>query len=158
MKISELKNHLNQLLSLHFVKSDGAAIPAHFHITEIGLNTKHYIDCGGTIRNEKLASFQVWVANDTDHRLSTSKLLGIIHKSAALLGSEDLEIEVEYQTDTIGRYGLELEGQNFVLTPKSTTCLAADHCGISPEQMPEAPLFEIASAKFACCTPGGGCC
>ena len=33
---------------------------------------------------------------------------------------EDLEIEVEYQVNTIGKYELDFNGTNFILTAKQT--------------------------------------
>ena len=80
-------------------------------MTEVGKVTKHFIDCGGTERNEEVISFQLWSANDYDHRLHSKKLLDIIELSEKVLGIEDLEIEVEYQADTIGKFGLEFDGQ-----------------------------------------------
>lgn len=49
--------------------------PAHFHITEMGLVTKNFIDCGNTIREEKLITFQVWYAGDLEHRLASNQEL-----------------------------------------------------------------------------------
>ena len=51
MKLSELKNKLSTVSNLTFVQPNGVFVPRHFHITEIGLVTKHFIDCGGTVRN-----------------------------------------------------------------------------------------------------------
>jgi len=48
--------------------------------------------------------------------------------------NEDLDIEIEYQTETISRFGLDFDGNNFLLTTKHTNCLANDHCGIPPEK------------------------
>jgi hypothetical protein len=39
-------------------------VPEHFHVTEVGVVTKDFIDCGGTVRHEKVANFQLWDAND----------------------------------------------------------------------------------------------
>jgi hypothetical protein len=155
MLVSEFKNHLNTLTSVQFIQPNGVAVPSHFHVTEMGLTTKNFVDCGGTVRSEKNLSFQLWVANDVEHRLVPDKLKGIITKSEKLFGSEDLEVEVEYQSETIGRYGLSFDGINFVLTTKQTNCLAQDHCGIPAEKM----TVEMSNAKNAAsCAPGGGCC
>jgi hypothetical protein len=64
-----------------------------------------------------------------------------------------LDIEVEYQQETIGKFGLALDGQDFVLTPKQTACLAQDACGI-PNQLFSLPQLQTAGS----CSPGGGCC
>src|SRR3954471_7544608 len=126
MKLSDFKNKLSTLNSVNFVQPDGKIVPLHFHITEAGLTTKHFIDCGGTVRDEKVVNFQLWEANDFEHRLTAEKLLGIISLSEKVLGIEDHEIEVEYQTNTIGRYGVEAKGDGFELTAKHTNCLASD--------------------------------
>ena len=97
MKLSQIKNQLQQLNDVNFKLADGTMVPAHFHVTEVGLITKHFIDCGGTVRNEKVVNFQLWNANDTDHRLKPQKLLNIISLSEKTVLIEDLEIEVEYQ-------------------------------------------------------------
>ena len=157
MKLSQIKNQLQQLNDVNFKLADGTMVPAHFHVTEVGLITKHFIDCGGTVRNEKVVNFQLWNANDTDHRLKPQKLLNIISLSENTLGIEDLEIEVEYQSDTIGKYGLDFDGENFILTTKQTNCLAQDKCGIPPEKL-KVNMAYLQTEKTACCTPGSSCC
>ena len=156
MKLSELKNHLGNVDSLNFVQHNGAPIPKHFHITEAGLTTKHFIDCGGTIREEKTANFQIWTSKDTEHRLAPEKLSKILSMSDKFFNNEDLDIEVEYQTDTVGKYGLTFQSGDFLLTSKQTDCLAKDNCGI-PKEKQELQLAELETNK-SCCTPGGGCC
>lgn len=157
MKLSEFKQHLNQVQGLSFVLPDGTAVPSHFHVTEVGQVTKHFIDCGGTIRIEKAVNFQLWEAGDYDHRLAPEKLKNIIALSESKLALEDAEIEVEYQAQTIGKYGVSFNGAQFELTAKATNCLAADKCGIPPEKQ-KIKLSEVAGNAAACCTPGGGCC
>ena len=153
MKLSEIKQRLRKLETVNFQLEDGTGIPEHFHVTEVGVVTKNFIDCGGTVRNEKVANFQLWDANDFEHRLKPQKLLSIIDLSEKILGMEDLEIEVEYQSGTIGKYYLDFKGENFVLKSTQTNCLALDKCGIPPEKL-KVNLKESAPA----CTPGGGCC
>ena len=53
--------YLQTVSSLHFVLPDEQAIPSHFHITEIALVDKTYIDCGGTKRHEQIVTMQLWV-------------------------------------------------------------------------------------------------
>ncbi|HUH27280.1 DUF6428 family protein [Gelidibacter sp.] len=154
MKLSEIKNKLNKLDKIAFQLPNGELVPNHFHVTEVGKITKHFIDCGGTVRNEKVVNFQLWNANDYDHRLHPEKLLSIIELSERILGIEDLDIEVEYQGNTIGKFALDFDGKNFLLTNKQTDCLAKDKCGI-PEEKPEAKLSDL---KNESCTPGDGCC
>lgn len=156
MKLSEIKSILSTIEDITFVLENGAAVPEHFHVTEVGLITKKFIDCGGTIRNEKVINFQLWNANDYDHRLQPKKLLDIIELSEKALEIGDYEIEVEYQSETIGKYDLAFNGNTFLLLNKKTACLAEDQCGI-PAAKPKLKLSEIQSQNN-CCTPGAGCC
>tara|TARA_R110001632_G_scaffold39718_2_gene99329 strand:+ start:5954 stop:6400 length:447 start_codon:yes stop_codon:yes gene_type:complete len=148
MKLSEIKKHLESLKTIAFQLPNGLLVPNHFHVTEVGKITKNFIDCGGTLRKEEVINFQLWEANDYDHRLHPEKLVNIIELSEKVLGLQDLEIEVEYQSETIGKYGLDFNGKNFLLTTTNTNCLAQDSCGI-PVQKQE---------KVAACAPGSGCC
>ena len=157
MKLSEIKTKLAELNSVDFELQNGTKVPEHFHVTEVGVVHKHFIDCGGTVRNEKIANFQLWNANDTDHRLKPQKLLNIIELSEKTLGIEDLEVEVEYQMETIGRYALEFNGKSFVLMPKFTDCLASDSCGI-PQEKKKIRLSEIIVNNNSCCSPDSNCC
>lgn len=155
MKLSEVKNKLNQLKTISFRLPNGALVPNHFHVTEVGKITKHFIDCGGTVRKEEVVNFQLWNANDYDHRLHPEKLLNIIELSENILGIEDLDIEVEYQGDTIGKFGLDFDGTHFLLTNKQTDCLAKDNCGI-PVEKSKVKLADLNNEP--CCSPGGNCC
>jgi hypothetical protein len=156
MKLSEIKKHLSEAETVNFKLPDGTYVPEHFHVTEVGEITKHFIDCGGTVRHEKVTNFQLWNANDTEHRLKPKKLLDIIALSEKVLGIEDSEIEVEYQSDTIGKYDLGFNGTDFLLLAKQTDCLAKDNCGIPPEKM-KVKLADVQNGS-SCCAPGGGCC
>ncbi len=151
MKLSEIKKHLNHVQSIAFQLPDGSMVPVNFHITEVGKISKHFIDCGGTVRSEEVASFQLWDSNDHDHRLNPEKLINIIGLSEKILGLEDLEIEVEYQGETINKYGLDFDGKSFLLTIIQTDCLAKEKCGI-PIEKPKRRIGEIS------CAPGTGCC
>lgn len=155
MKLSEVKNTLNTLENVTFQLPNGTFVPEHFHVTEVGLVTKNFIDCGGTVRKETVVNFQLWDANDFEHRLKPKKLLDIIELSEKILGIEDLEIEVEYQDTTIGKYDLAFNGENFELINKLTTCLAPEKCGV-PQEKTKVKLSEIKSKVG--CTPGGNCC
>lgn len=155
MKLSEIKHRLKRLNNIVFQLPNGELVPNHFHITEIGKITKNFIDCGGTVRKEEKASFQLWDAEDYDHRLQPKKLISIIELSEKVLEMKDLEIEVEYQAETIRRFGLDFDGNNFLLTIKHTDCLAKDQCGI-PMEKPKMKLSELQNINS--CTPGSGCC
>lgn len=157
MKLSILKNHLSTLKTIAFELPDGSLVPSHFHVTEVGKVSKHFIDCGGTVRNEDVISLQLWSANDYDHRLHPEKLINIIELSEKTLGLDDLEIEVEFQGNaTINKYGLGFNGKNFVLTNKLTACLAEDACGI-PQEKPKVKLSDL-QEQTSCCSPSSGCC
>lgn len=157
MKLSAIKNILTSLEEVNFVLPNGQFVPKHFHITEVGLINKHFIDCGGTVRKENVINFQLWEAGDFDHRLAPEKLVKIITLSEKTLDLQDQEIEVEYQAGTIGKYGLDFDGVNFLLTNKQTACLASDACGI-PAEKQKASLANLGKSDTASCTPGGGCC
>lgn len=151
MKLSKFKAHLKQLETIAFQLPDGSLVPRHFHITEVGKISKHFIDCGGTVRSEEVANFQLWDSIDYDHRLHPEKLTHIIELSEKILGLGDLDIEVEYQGETINKFGLEYDGKHFLLTTTQTDCLAKDNCGIPPVKLKK-NLSEIS------CAPGSGCC
>ncbi|PZX46339.1 DUF6428 family protein [Algoriphagus chordae] len=156
MKLSEVKSALANLETIAFQLPTGELVPTHFHVTEVGKITKHFIDCGGTVRNENVANFQLWNADDYNHRLHPEKLLSIIELSEKVLELEDFEVEVEYQAETIGKFGLDFDGVNFLLTSKQTDCLAKEKCGI-PEQKPRVRLATLQATEESC-TPGSGCC
>lgn len=156
MKLSEIKNHLKGLETIAFQLPNGQLVPRHFHVTEVGQVTKHFIDCGGKIRKEEVVNFQLWEENDYDHRLHPEKLVHIIELSEKIFNFPDLEIEVEYQgKDTIGKYGLDFDGTHFLLTSKVTACLAREACGL-PDGKPRIRLSDL--SKMAPCTPNSGCC
>ncbi len=156
MKLSQVKAMLTTLDNLSFKLEKGTEIPKHFHITEVGMVTKNFIDCGGTIRSEKLVNFQLWYSTDKDHRLLPKKLLDIIELSENKLGIEDFEVEVEYQSDTIGKYALAFDENQFILKSKTTACLAEDQCGI-PQEKPRIKLTELVNNSSSC-NPKSGCC
>ncbi|WP_281637928.1 DUF6428 family protein [Flavobacterium marginilacus] len=155
MKLSQIKKLLGTVETVNFQLPNGTFVPEHFHVTEVGLINKRFIDCGGTVRSETVANFQLWDANDFEHRLKPEKLLNIIQLSEKVLGIEDFEIEVEYQNTTIGKYDLGFNGENFELLNKHTACLAQDQCGI-PSEKQKVRLSDI-NAK-PCCAPEAKCC
>ncbi len=157
MRLSEFKKIVSSLEDLNFQLTDGTSVPSHYHVTEIGNISKDFIDCGGTIRNERVVNFQLWYSIDFDHRLKPKKMLDIIELSERKLGIEDAEIEVEYQADTIGKFGLDFDGKNFVLTNKQTACLAMDNCGIPTEKI-KVSLAALGKKTENCCSPESGCC
>ena len=151
MNITEIKTILKASKTIAFKLPNGTLVPAHFHVTEIGKVHKDFIDCGGKRRQESKISFQLWEENDYDHRLHPEKLVSIIELAERQLGLADEIIEVEYQGDTIGKYNLEHDGQNFILAPQQTACLAKENCVPAHS---EETMMSLGSE----CTPGGGCC
>ena len=153
MKLSAFRAALDQNKdgNLAILLPSGNNIPAHFHITEVGRTEKNFVDCGGKTRHVAFASLQVWVADDTDHRLPAGKLSVIIEKAAGLLGSDDPEMQVECQEGTIGLFSVESSviqdgSLVFILANKQTACLAMEVC------IPDAKDEE------GCCGSGSSCC
>lgn len=157
MTLEQIKEILPTLENVEFQLEDGTFVPEHFHVTEVGQINKKFIDCGGVIREESVVNFQLWNADDYEHRLKPGKLLNIIKLSEEKLGIENNEIEVEYQSNTIGKYDLEFNGKVFVLKSKTTACLAQDACGIPSEKLKK-NLAELPVNNANTCKPGGGCC
>ena len=135
MKLTELKAALatHPDSEIRFQLPNGETIPAHAHVTEVARIDKRFIDCGGTLRTDRLCRLQTWVAHDLDHRLRAEKLLKILIKAAPVLETEDLEVDIEYQTGFISQFPLaEVRFEKgrllFVLTERLTACLAEDKC------------------------------
>lgn len=153
MQLSAFKQTLGQLETLQFQLPNGQLVPAHFHITEVGHVTRNFIDCGGTLRQENKLNLQLWVASDTDHRLKPDSVLNILQLAEKQLEYADMEVEVEYQQNTVGRYRLAFDGSTFQLINTQTACLAPDHCGI-PQEKPRVRV----TASGVSCNPNAGCC
>lgn len=118
---------------MRFRLPDGTLSAPHAHITEVGVVSKAFIDCGGTIRNEIKCQLQSWVADDLDHRLSASKLLSIIDKAKRILGSDDLSVELEHDIGYATQFQLtsaEIRASELIiqLSGRHTACLAPDIC------------------------------
>lgn len=122
-------------VKMHWMLPDQSFVPAHYHITEVGKVQKDFIDCGGTVRSATSCLLQVWVANDTDHRLETNTLASIMAVAEPLLATDELPLEVEYEDGVISQYpvaGMEVtpSGLLFSLGTKHTACLAPEKCGV----------------------------
>ena len=158
MRLSEFKRALLETQELQFQVENGDRVPAHFHVTEVGKIDKKFMDCGGVLREETTISFQLWTSIDLHHRLKSSKLIQIIELSEEKLDLADSQIEVEYQAETIGKFGLEFTDGIFMLTGKKTDCLAKENCGIPGIELIQVVSDKVKSTAGECCTPGGGCC
>lgn len=154
MKLNEFKVALATKSKLTFQLPNGETVPSHFHVTEVGKIQKTFIDCGGTKRVEERINFQLWTADDVDHSLHPDKLMKIVELAEKELDLSNEEIEVEYQSSTIGKYGLEDGGEFFQLVATLTDCLAKDKCGIPEEKI----RVNIADLNANSCAPGSGCC
>lgn len=137
----------NPAAAVHLMLPDKSFVPAHFHITEVGRVHKDFIDCGGTVRSTTACVLQVWVAQDFDHRLDTTKLAKVVRIAAPLLKSSDLPVEVEYENQTVSQFLLTVaevtpSGVLLHLGTKHTACLAPERCGIGATTTP------------CCSTPG----
>ena len=152
MTLHQLQSHLRRQPSLRITLPNGHPVPAHFHITEVGEVTKHFIDCGGTVRRERRISLQLWTADDLDHRLKAEKAVKILELAERTLGLGDVEIEVEYQgATTIERYGLAADEAGLRLMTTQTACLALEACAVPAVSAKSLPLA-------GSCSPGSGCC
>ena len=153
MLLSAFKQTLRELDTLKFQLPNGQFVPANFHITEVGSVTRNYMDCGGLLREENKLNLQLWVASDTDHRLKPNSVLNILQLAEKQLGYSNLELEVEYQRSTVGRYKLAFDGAVFQLINTQTACLAPDQCGITQEK----PRVRV-TANGLSCNPDSDCC
>ncbi len=157
MKLSEFKQALTKVDQVSFLLPNGKQIPLHAHITEVGEVNKRFIDCGGTLREEKHIAMQLWYSVDVWHRLKGEKVISIIKIAEDRLGITDQEIVVEYQGETIESYGLEFNGSQFQLTQTQTACLATDQCGITIKGIKNT-IKEKAAIIGDSCGPGANCC
>lgn len=151
MTLQEFKNSLENRSDLSFIIENGIKIPAYFHITEMGVKTKHFMHCGGVMKKDSKITFQLWTSDDYEHRLSSYKLSAIIKKAESLIKEDldNLEIEMEYQDYTIGIYSVNLIDNQYILEPTITDCLAKEACGI------DEPKKEIETSEF--CSIDGCC-
>ena len=72
MKISEFKKYLNTLDHLNFQLENGTLVPAHIHVTEVGVRSKRFIDCGGVLREEDRKSTRLNSSHMSESRMPSS--------------------------------------------------------------------------------------
>ena len=60
MKLSQIKILLSTAETVNFKLPNGEYVPEHFHVTEVGMVSKHFIDCGGVERREEVVNFQLF--------------------------------------------------------------------------------------------------
>ena len=162
MKITELKARLRAQpeLNVTIALPDGGRVPAHYHITEVGHVMKRFVDCGGTVRTSETCVLQTHFGSPKDdgHRLTAGKLAHILDLAQALLQTDELPVEVEYENGVLSQFplqGVAVDGSALVLQlgQKHTDCLAKDRCGIEDDAAQ-------AQETERCCagTASGGCC
>lgn len=123
----------NPEVGLNIQLPSGETIPPHFHVTEVAQVTKEFVDCGGTLRKSIVCMLQIWVANDYDHRLNSTKLSKIL---SYYRGNDFSPVEIEYEKDGVTSIyevvDLQFvkDGLLFVLDNKHTGCLSPDKCGV----------------------------
>ncbi|MCH7227928.1 DUF6428 family protein [Haloferula sp. A504] len=138
-----------------FRLSDGSEVPPHFHVTEVGHAAKSFIDCGGKRHTTESCLLQLWIADDTDHRLLASKLLSIFDRADGLLPSTALPVEIEHEAPVltqlpITRCDVTDAELHFHTEFKHTDCLAKDIC------LPDFSLPALPGQQA--CNPASGCC
>lgn len=161
MKISQfahlLETHPDK--PFHLVLPGDNIVPASFHITEVGHVTKKFIDCGGKLHTAQSCQLQVWLGNDTDHRLYAGKMAGVLNLARAkgVLPGEDLDVEIEYEDTAISQYTVEdfTVSESAVvlsLAGKHTDCLAKGVC------VPNSLALPMAAGEAGCGCGPSGCC
>jgi hypothetical protein len=94
---------------------------------------KRFVDCGGTFRSDSFCRLQTWMADDFDHRLRADKLLRILDKAASFLGTDEIEVDVEYELGVITHSPvvsatISPDAILFNLEERRTACLAPEKC------------------------------
>ncbi|MFD2256613.1 DUF6428 family protein [Luteolibacter algae] len=158
MKLLELKALLSEFSSRYFrIKlPDGNQVPLSFHVTEVGHVHKTFLDCGGTLRENRCCQLQIWVGEDFDHRIETGKMAAIMEKAKSILPDEEVPVEIEYEDKVISQYvivGHELTNDAviLILENKHTECLAPELCGL-----PAIGRLPAIGGKSSCSGPN--CC
>jgi hypothetical protein len=88
---------------------------------------------------------QTWFADDLEHRLKAGKLLRILEKAAVFLGTDQIEVDVEYEVGVITYSPVHSasihEGEIvFKLEERRTACLAMEKCLQQPEILKFKPI------------------
>ena len=125
----------------------GKAVPQSFHITEVGLISKTFIDCGGKVHSIQSCQLQAWIGPDVDHTIEAGKMADILEKAQAIIPNDFLDLEVEYEDEVISQYAVESaqvsdDAVTLLLATKHTDCLAKELCLV----------------PAGGCAPASGCC
>ena len=84
-------------------------------------------------------------------------IVSIIKSTEKIFEGENLDIEIEYQQETIGKFGLDFIDDKFQLTNTQTNCLAQDSCAIPLEKV-KIKMSDLQAQIADCCAPNSGCC
>jgi hypothetical protein len=162
MILLELQNELSKqpAANLRFALPNGETVPAHAHVTEVARIDKRYIDCGGTLRHDSHCRLQTWISDDIDHRLTAGKLAKILQMAAPILGSDDLEVDIEHEVGFISQFPLAsvtlLNGEFILnLTQIHAACFAIEKCKPAPAAVLD---FNASTVNFREKQPASGCC
>lgn len=125
-------------------------IPISFHVTEVGQINKTFIDCGGKVHSSQTCQLQIWVGEDEDHRINAGKLASILELARAIVPSDEIELEIEYEDAVISQYPVAeySVGEDAVtlhLATKHTDCLAKELCLVPSSCSPSS------NGAGACC-------
>ena len=153
MKLKQLKALLDANPNKQFFIQlpDTKQVPVSFHVTEVGLVNKTFIDCGGKVHSVQTCQLQVWVGDDIDHRLETGKLATILGIARSIVPDDDIDLEIEYEDALISQYPIteavvSEEAVTLYLTTKHTDCLAKELC-----------LVPVGAQSGCGCGPTGCC-
>jgi hypothetical protein len=167
MNLPELKARLRAHpgLNVSILRPDGTAIPAHYHLTEVGHVAKNFVDCGGKFRASEMCVLQTHFASphDDGHRLTAGKFAMILDLAKPILPTEDLPVEVEYEAGVISQAPLTgvsvvNGGLQLQLGSKHTDCLAKEKCGLDEGCGCASEPAEEAEACCAAPAAGQRCC
>ena len=113
MKYSELKKYIAATAedkAIVFLLPNQENIVPHFHITDIGTVKGHFVDCGGISRIEHNIQIQLWLGNDTDHRIKVKNILSILNASEQQLNPSsvflDSAVLIEYGESNASRFNI----------------------------------------------------
>ena len=158
MTLLEFKTllELNREKAFRLQLPDETSVPISFHITEVAVVEKTFIDCGGTRRQSKTCQLQAWVGPDRDHRIASGKMADILALAATFLEGE-LPFEIEYESTTFSQYpvsGARVsdDAVTLLLTTKHTACLAPELCLV-----PSASSETTIPVSSCGCEPSGCC-
>jgi hypothetical protein len=135
ISLKKLKDILNKggESEVKIILPNGVQIPSSFHVTEVGLVNKVFIDCGGKVRSQTSCALQTWLGDDKNHRLNAGKMAKILDLSKGIIPDDNIPVEIEYEDGVISQYPVidhSVSGGAIILEVgnKHTDCLAKEIC------------------------------